>query len=204
MNNRIKELRYVKASELAPDPRNPRRHPAAQRAALQSMLVDVGIADAVIARETLAGLVLIDGHLRADLDPDQILPVLVTDLDEAEAGKVLATLDPLAAMADVDSDALARLISDAAPPIDLAAMFPDVDLASIVGEPLELFPDRERKFEQVVGNITFVIAEAHRPIIEAALRAAKQGMPDEMEGNANSNGLALYRIVSEWEAQRIS
>ena len=69
---------------------------------------------------------------------------------------------------------------------------------------LELFPDRERKFEQVVGNITFVIAEVYRPIIEAALRAAKQGMPDEMEGNANSNGLALYRIVSEWEAQRIS
>ena len=30
MNNRIKELRYVKASELAPDPRNPRRHPAAK------------------------------------------------------------------------------------------------------------------------------------------------------------------------------
>ena len=132
MNNRIKELRYVKASELAPDPRNPRRHPAAQRAALQSMLVDVGIADAVIAQETSAGLVLIDGHLRADLDPDQILPVLVTDLDEAEAGKVLATLDPLAAMADVDSGALARLIADAAPPIDLAAMFPDVDLGGIL------------------------------------------------------------------------
>ena len=96
------------------------------------MLVDVGIADAVIARETSAGLVLIDGHLRADLDPDQILPVLVTDLDEAEAGKVLATLDPLSAMADVDSGALARLIADSAPPIDLAAMFPDVDLAGIL------------------------------------------------------------------------
>ena len=131
-------------------------------------------------------------------------PDLVTDLDEAEAGKVLATLDPLAAMADVDSDALARLIAEVTPPLDLKAMFPDVDLASIVGEPLGVFPDRERKFEQVVGNITFVIAEVHRPIIEAALRAAKQGMPDEMEGNANSNGLALYRIVSEWEAQRIS
>ena len=56
------------------------------------MLADVGIADAVIARETSAGLVLVDGHLRADLDPDQLLPVLVTDLDEA-AGKVLATLE---------------------------------------------------------------------------------------------------------------
>ena len=135
--NRIKELRFVKASELAPDPRNPRRHPAAQRAALQSMLAEVGIADAVIARETSGGLVLIDGHLRADLDPEQLLPVLVTDLDEAEAGKVLATLDPLAAMADVDNDALARLIADAAPPIDLKAMFPDVDIAGILApEPL--------------------------------------------------------------------
>ena len=141
MNNRIKELRYVKASELAPDPRNPRRHPAAQRAALQSMLVDVGIADAVIARETSAGLVLIDGHLRADLDPDQILPVLVTDLDEAEAGKVLATLDPLAAMAGVDSGALARLIADSAPPIDLAAMFPDVDIAGILAPEPEALTD---------------------------------------------------------------
>ena len=84
---------------------------------------------------------LIDGHLRADLDPDQILPVLVTDLDEAEAGKVLATLDPLAAMADVDSDALARLIADAAPPVDLAAMFPDVDLAGILAPEPEALTD---------------------------------------------------------------
>ena len=35
-------------------------------------------------------------------------------------------------MADVDSGALARLIADSAPPIDLAAMFPDVDLAGIL------------------------------------------------------------------------
>ena len=133
MNNRIKELRYVKASALAPDARNPRRHPQAQRVALQAMLADVGIADAVIARETPAGLVLIDGHLRADLDPEQMLPVLVTDLDEAEAGKVLATLDPLSAMATKDGGALARLIAESSPPIDLAKMFPDVDLADIVG-----------------------------------------------------------------------
>ena len=35
-------------------------------------------------------------------------------------------------MADADSGALARLIADAAPPIDLAAMFPDVDLGGIL------------------------------------------------------------------------
>ena len=38
------------------------------------MLAEVGIADAVIARETAHGLVLIDGHLRADLDPDHVRP----------------------------------------------------------------------------------------------------------------------------------
>ena len=86
---------------------------------------------------------LIDGHLRADLDPDQILPVLVTDLDEAEAGKVLATLDPLSAMADVDSGALARLIADAAPPIDLKAMFPDVDIAGILAPEPEALTDTD-------------------------------------------------------------
>ena len=35
-------------------------------------------------------------------------------------------------MVDADSGALARLIADAAPPIDLAAMFPDVDLGGIL------------------------------------------------------------------------
>ena len=65
----------------------------------------------------------------------------MTDLDEAEAGKVLATLDPLSAMADVDSDALARLIADAAPPVDLAVMFPDVDLAGILAPEPEALTD---------------------------------------------------------------
>ena len=45
---------------------------------------------------------------------------------------MLATLDPLAAMADVDGDALTRLIANASLPIDLKAMFPDVDIAGIL------------------------------------------------------------------------
>ena len=110
MRSRIIELRSVKASELLPDPRNWRRHPPAQRNALRAMMDEVGVVDAVIARETSDGLMLVDGHLRAGLDPDATLPVLVVDLDEAEAGQVLATLDPLAAMATEDGDALTALL----------------------------------------------------------------------------------------------
>ena len=42
-------------------------------------------------------LELVDGHLRAETTPDQEVPVLVLDIDEDEANKLLATLDPLAA-----------------------------------------------------------------------------------------------------------
>ena len=72
----------------------------------------VGYADALIARETADGLELIDGHLRAGLDPEQQVPVLVTDLDEHEAATVLATLDPLAGMAETDDDALTALLDE--------------------------------------------------------------------------------------------
>lgn len=120
LRDRVKELRRVKASELLPDPRNWRRHPKAQRDALRTMLGRVGYVDAVIARETPDGLMLIDGHLRRDLDPAAEIPVLVVDLDEAEAGEVLATLDPLAAMAEADTEALQALVAGLAERADEA------------------------------------------------------------------------------------
>jgi DNA modification methylase len=100
--DRIVELRRVPARELIANPRNWRRHPARQAAALRGVLEEVGYADALLARETPEGLMLIDGHLRAETTPDQEVPVLVLDVDEAEANKLLATLDPLAGMAEID------------------------------------------------------------------------------------------------------
>src|SRR5437762_3330290 len=108
--------RRVLADEPLPDPSNWRRHPPAQATALRSMLEQVGFADALLARETPEGLRLIDGHLRAGLTPEETVPVLVLDLDEAEAGAVLATLDPLAAMAAVDQEALRVLLAEVSLP----------------------------------------------------------------------------------------
>jgi len=110
--DRIRELRRVRARDLVPNPRNWRRHPARQAAALRSVLEEVGYADALLARELPDGrLMLVDGHLRAETTPDQEVPVLVLDVDEAEANKLLATLDPLAAMAETDKLALKDLAS---------------------------------------------------------------------------------------------
>ena len=110
IKDRIKELRKVRASELLPNPKNWRKHPVAQANALRGTLSEIGYADALIAYETPDGLMLIDGHLRAETTPDQEVPVLVTDLTEEEADKVLVTLDPLAAMATADDERLKALL----------------------------------------------------------------------------------------------
>ena len=115
IRNRIKELRNVAASELRPNPKNWRTHPETQRNALRGILAEVGIAAACLARELPDGsLMLIDGHLRAETASGTTVPVLVLDVNEEEADKILATLDPLAAMAGSDAvqlDALLRTVN---------------------------------------------------------------------------------------------
>ena len=111
IRDRIRELRRVPASELLPNPKNWRTHPKAQQDALRGVLAEVGMADAVLARELPDGsLMLIDGHLRAETAADAKVPVLILDVNEAEADKLLATLDPLAAMAESDAAKLDELL----------------------------------------------------------------------------------------------
>ena len=111
IRDRIKELRRVKASELIPNPKNWRTHPIAQQDALKGVLAEVGFAGAVLARELDDGtLMLIDGHMRAEATTDQEIPVLILDVDEAESDKLLATFDPIAAMAESDPHALDALL----------------------------------------------------------------------------------------------
>lgn len=112
MRDRIVELRRVRAGELRPNPRNWRRHPPHQRQALRALLEEVGFADAILVRELEDGtLQIVDGHLRQSMDAEALVPVLVLDVDEAEADKLLATLDPLASMAIADPEPLRALLA---------------------------------------------------------------------------------------------
>src|ERR1022692_1284514 len=100
IRNRIKELRMVAASELLPSEKNYRRHPVEQRQALKAIMSELGFAGAVLVREREDGrLELCDGHLRAEELGKQKIPVLVTDLTEEEANKLLLVYDPISAMA---------------------------------------------------------------------------------------------------------
>lgn len=137
VKDRIKKFIRVPASELIPNPRNWRTHPEGQRKALSGVLDEIGIADAVIARETPEGLQLIDGHLRRDVMHDQNVPVLVLDVTAEEADKLLLTIDPLAAMATQDSENLFNLLDD--------VRFSDADvnamLEALANDERQLLPD---------------------------------------------------------------
>jgi len=113
IRDRVRELRRVRAGDLTPNPKNWRTHPKAQADALRGILAEVGYADALLARELPDGsLILVDGHLRAETTPDQEVPVLVLDIDEAEADKLLLSLDPLAALAETNAVALDQLLRE--------------------------------------------------------------------------------------------
>jgi DNA modification methylase len=112
IRDRITEFRRVRASELVRNSKNWRTHPKAQQAALRALLSEIGYADALLVRQLPDGrLMLIDGHLRAETTPDSLVPVLVLDLNEEEADKLLLTLDPLAAMAETDAERIRQLLA---------------------------------------------------------------------------------------------
>lgn len=110
--------RIVGSGEEAPDqllanPVNWRVHPRHQQEALAGVLDEVGWVQQVIVNQRTGHL--IDGHLRVALAMrrgEPKVPVLYVDLDPEEEALVLATLDPLAAMAAADAEKLDELLRD--------------------------------------------------------------------------------------------
>jgi hypothetical protein len=110
LRDRIVELRRVKAADLRTNPKNWRLHPEGQRSAVGEMLASIGFVGALAAREVNGGLELLDGHLRKDLAAESKVPVLILDLNDEEADKMLATFDPLSGLALVDGEKLDDLL----------------------------------------------------------------------------------------------
>jgi DNA modification methylase len=98
---------------LVANPRNWRLHPKAQQDALAGVLAEVGWVQEVIVNK-VTGLI-VDGHLRVALAAERgepMVPVKYVELTPGEEALILATLDPLAAMAETAVDALEALLAD--------------------------------------------------------------------------------------------
>ncbi len=108
--NRIVRHVRARAGDLVPHELNPRLHSGAQRAALAALYDEIGFARSLLAYALPDGrLKLIDGHLRAAMDPDHEVEVEVIDVNDAEARALLLAIDPLAQVAGYDPELLAEL-----------------------------------------------------------------------------------------------
>jgi hypothetical protein len=125
-NNQLEEAgmtvawrnRIVGSGEESPDqllgnPANWRIHPKAQQDALTGALDQVGWVQQVLVNRR-SGFV-VDGHARVALAisrGETTVPVLYVDLDLDEEALVIATLDPIGAMATADDAKLRALLAD--------------------------------------------------------------------------------------------
>jgi ParB-like chromosome segregation protein Spo0J len=182
-------------AQLLANPRNFRIHPKTQQDAVAGVLEEVGWVQSVIVNRTTGHL--IDGHLRVSIalrDDEPTIPVVYVDLSEAEEALILATLDPLAALAGTDREKLAELLAEVT--TDSAALQQVLsDMAINSGsEPADfsdlanLLPsDQER-----IVTMKFTITEAQRETINHALDVAKE---DAKGGESpNDMGNRLHAI----------
>jgi hypothetical protein len=108
--NRIVRHVRVRAGELVPHELNPRVHSDAQRRALEMLYDEIGFARSLLAYPLADGrLKLIDGHLRATMNPEQEVEVEVLDVNDAEARALLLAIDPLAQLAGYEAATLEKL-----------------------------------------------------------------------------------------------
>ena len=111
--NRIVGEAEVSPSDLLANPLNYRVHPRNQVDALAGILGEVGWVQRVIVNRETGHIV--DGHARVGLAisrKEPTVPVVYVDLTDAEEKLVLATLDPISAMATADKAILDQLLAD--------------------------------------------------------------------------------------------
>lgn len=118
----------IPPGSLLAHPLNWRRHPESQRRPLRAVLGDVGWVQRVIVNRVTGHLV--DGHARAEealARGEPTVPVSYVELTPDEELRVLAVLDPIAALATADGPALAELLASISTrDADLAALLDDL------------------------------------------------------------------------------
>lgn len=115
-HNRLVGEALVDPTTLVPHPHNWRVHPGRQAQAMRTALEQVGWVQRVLVSQR-SGL-LLDGHLRVQLaleHHEPAIPVTYVDVTPDEEHVILATFDPLAALAEQDASALAALLATLGP-----------------------------------------------------------------------------------------
>lgn len=209
--NRVVEMRLMTAGELLDHEGNWRVHPLFQLDATEGSLDEIGKAGALRAYFSARNdgrLTLVDGHARKSLGADEVWPVLILDLDDDEADKLLAMDNAIGAWAQTDALKLQALIEkakihnekaqEAANRIK-ARIEPQVELArrlsgtADAGKPQRLVQDAEAKRKLQVRVV--IAIEDDLATVEQAIKAV----------GVKNRGAALVEIcrfyLANWDEE---
>jgi hypothetical protein len=194
------ELKWLDPKTLKPNPSNWRSHPAEQTKLLDAVLGEVGWAGVALFNETTGHL--IDGHARRDwaIEHGQDMPVLVGRWSENDEKKILATLDPLAGMAERMDEVYRELVRgietdnvDLGEWLNAVSESMGVFQADETAEPTLKDGDRA-PFQQM----TFTLHDEQAKQVKSAMDKAKDEGGSESGLNENSNGNALAWICERF------
>jgi DNA modification methylase len=112
-DNRIVGNEDVPPEDLISHPDNWRTHPRHQANVMEDTLDELGWLKPIVVNRN-SGLI-VDGHLRHKLALKhgvETVPVAYVDITEAEEAQALITIDPVAALAGAEKEALARVLDN--------------------------------------------------------------------------------------------
>jgi hypothetical protein len=112
IRDRVVELKRVSPDEIRDHEGNWRTHSLMQKDVMRGVLKEVGVADTLLGYYSPRNgnkLTLIDGHLRKGMEMVKSWPVVILDVDDAEADYILSTKDPIAALAGANAAAVQEL-----------------------------------------------------------------------------------------------
>ncbi len=169
-------LIWADPASLTENPAQWRIHLERQRAALEGVLAEVGWAGAALYNEATGHLV--DGHLRRSLAvaAGDAIPVLVGRWTEEQERLLLATFDPIGAMAERDDGLLTDLLEQ--------IRSADPDAGAIVDEVLGLLGIEQgaTAFFDGAGDADAVKA----PNLDVLLRGFHFALPPELAVEADA------------------
>ena len=197
IRSRILELKEIPVSQLRADPRNWRIHPEKQKEIVQAVMGDLGNISPTVVRldpEEADVYIIVDGHLRS-LDvynPTDKVPCVVVDLDEAEAGKALATVNPLADLAKVDGAKLENLIKSASMSQELKNHLKRVAKGTDGPSPVEAWKPTEKE-KAAIESIQPAPSRVYARITVSVPAHMRQKVFDE-----------LAKVVRQWPEAEIA
>tara|TARA_R100000951_G_C2646126_1_gene182640 strand:- start:1525 stop:2115 length:591 start_codon:yes stop_codon:yes gene_type:complete len=194
------KIELIKASKLKPATYNPRQISTKQYKDLKNSITKFGLVDPIIVNKN--GYVVIGGHQRLkvlnEMQTDTI-PCVVLDLSKEKEKELNVRLNKNTG--DFDIDILANefdideLVDWGFKHIDLGLNIDKLD------DTFELDDSDKSPFQQ----ITFTLADKQAELIRNKIKDIK-GTEEynyiETFGNENSNGNALYLLISKWEEQK--